>query len=90
MADSYFIATEFKFQALVKAELAGARAGHGPIATAHEGYAVILEELDEFWEEVRKKRKDRDPHLMLHELVQLAAMVQRTAEDLELVEGGRP
>jgi hypothetical protein len=43
---------------------------------------VILEELDEFWEEVRKKRSQRDPLRMLGELVQIAAMAQRCAEDV--------
>ena len=37
-----------------------ARTKHKPINSAHEGYAVILEELDEFWDEVKKKREMRD------------------------------
>jgi len=34
----------------VAAELAKARATHAPMNSHHEGYAVILEELDELWE----------------------------------------
>ena len=65
-------------------EIESARAKHHPINSAHEGYSVILEELDEFWEEVRKKRSERSRERMLAELVQVAAMAQRTAEDVVL------
>jgi hypothetical protein len=58
--------------------------GHAPINSAHEGYSVILEELEEFWEECRLKREKRDKAKMLKELIQVAAMAQRTAEDLGL------
>lgn len=34
----------------VAAELDRARATHAPMNSHHEGYAVILEELDELWE----------------------------------------
>lgn len=34
----------------VGAELTNARATHAPMNGHHEGYAVILEELDELWE----------------------------------------
>jgi hypothetical protein len=50
------------------------------MTTPHEAYAVILEELDEFWDEVRKK--EHCPEKMLRELIQIAAMAQRAAEDL--------
>jgi glutamyl-tRNA reductase len=70
------------FQMHVECELGRARSKHPPINSAHEGYAVILEELDEFWEWVRKKKESRDMPSMYSELVQIAAMAQRTAEDL--------
>lgn len=59
--------------------------GHPPLASLHEAYSVILEELDELWEHVRKRRQDRVPAETLKELVQIAAMCQRAAEDLGLV-----
>ena len=63
-------------------ELTDARKKHMTnIHNVAEGYAIILEELDEFWDWVRKKPKHRDPHKMYKELVQVAAMAQRTAED---------
>lgn len=70
------------FALYVRCEIERARAGHRPINSVHEGYAVILEELDEFWEEVKKKREHRDKRAMYLELVQVAAMAQRTAEDV--------
>jgi hypothetical protein len=73
------------FAGLVEEEVRQARALHDPINSAHEGYAVILEELDEFWDECRRKRGDRDPDAMLLELVQVAAMAERTAYDLGLI-----
>ena len=49
--------------------------GHGPMHSAHEGYAVILEELDELWEEVKKKpRSPENLAAMRSEVVQVAAM----------------
>jgi hypothetical protein len=66
----------------VAEELERARDGHAPINSAHEGYSVILEELDEFWQEVKRKRSERDPEAMWSELVQVAAMAARTAEDV--------
>jgi hypothetical protein len=74
-----------RFAELVVDELADAREAHDPINSAHEGYSVILEELDEYWEQVRAKRAARSRDRMLEELVQVAAMAQRTAEDLGLV-----
>jgi len=48
-------------------------------ASPHEGYAVILEELDELWEHVRG---DGDPMDMRDEAVQVAAMAVRFVQDL--------
>lgn len=78
-------ANRVDFAALVRRELASAREGHNPINSLHEGYAVILEEMDEVWDEIKKKRSQRDPAKLLAELVQIAAMCQRTAEDCALV-----
>lgn len=54
----------------------------------HYFYAVILEELEEFWELVRCDSADKDADgklKMLKELVQIGAMAQRAAEDMELM-----
>lgn len=55
-------------------EILKARKAHGPIASAHEGYAVMLEEMDEVKEHVWIKQKRRDQSKLRKELVQLAAM----------------
>lgn len=65
----------------VAEELKVARTKHTPIASLHEGYAVILEEMDEFKEEVWKRLSKRDRENMWLELKQIAAMCARTAED---------
>jgi len=77
---------ECLFARRVREELQAARLKNAPMNSAHEAYAVILEELDELWEEVRKKRSERNPAAMAAELVQIAAMCQRAAEDLRFVE----
>ena len=43
---------------------------------------MMLEEMDEFWDWVKKKSKDRNPEEMLIELVQIGAMAQRCAMDV--------
>jgi hypothetical protein len=66
----------------LRAEMDRAERAHGPFHSAHEGYAVILEELDELWEEVRKKRSKRSKAAMRREAVQVAAMAIRFIYDL--------
>ncbi len=70
------------FEQRVREEVESACSKHGPINSVHEGYSVILEEVDEFWDWVKMKRSNRDPVEMLTELVQIAAMAQRTAQDV--------
>jgi hypothetical protein len=66
----------------VEQELDGAKRKFPPIHSLHEGYAVILEELDEFWEEAKQKTTNKDR--LRAELIQVAAMAVRTIEDLTL------
>jgi NTP pyrophosphatase (non-canonical NTP hydrolase) len=70
------------FNKLVTEELKRARKMHGPVNSIHEGYAVILEELDEVWDEVKKKTKERDLNHLFKELIQVSAMAQKMAEDV--------
>lgn len=69
------------FLAEVADELLRAQAKWAPMNSPHEAYAVILEEVDEFWAEVRKKQTEHDPVAMYEELVQIAAMAARAAVD---------
>lgn len=74
-----------EFLDMTASELRRAMLKHAPLNSHHEAYAVILEELDEYWDEVRKRAENRDPADMLTELIQVAAMCARAAVDLELV-----
>ena len=66
-------------------ELARARGLHPTnMQNAHEAYAVIKEELDEFWAEVMKKSEARSKEKMAEELIQVAAMAIRAVTDLHL------
>lgn len=68
--------------ALVRDEVASAQSQHGPMASTWEGYAVILEELDELWDEVKAaKRSTTSPRLQA-EAVQVAAMACRFLLDV--------
>jgi hypothetical protein len=62
-------------------ELAHAMDTHSEMHSAHEGYAIILEELDELWELVRKKVKNHDKKKMQKEALHVAAMAIRFTFD---------
>jgi hypothetical protein len=62
----------------VEEEVLRAEGMHKAIHSIHEGYAVILEGLDEFWDEVKKKAGDRHQADWVTELIQTAAMCVRT------------
>ena len=59
-------------------ELENATRKHGAMKSGHEAYAVILEELDEFWHEIKHGTKDK----ARKEAVQVAAMAIRYLVDL--------
>ncbi len=48
----------------------------------HEGYAVMLEEVDELWDEIKKKQKDYDLLKQKKEAIQVAAMAVRICVEL--------
>lgn len=61
----------------VAKELSRAESKFDPYNSAHEGYAVIKEEVDELWEEVKKKEKKRSRSKMRKEAIQIAATALR-------------
>lgn len=70
------------FQALVSSELTQDSGGISPITSPHEGYALLIEKIENYWNEVKcSSPQDRR---MLSELVQLAAIALRIAVDLRL------
>lgn len=66
----------------VRLEMDRAMRKNGAFASAHEAYAVLLEEVDELWEEVRKKRANRSAKHMREECIQIAASAIRFAMDI--------
>lgn len=63
---------------LVRAELDRAEQKHHAFNSGHEGYAVILEELDELWDAIKAdKQYLRYSGSTAHEAVQVAAMAVR-------------
>lgn len=69
------------FAYLMNRELKRARNKHPkPMNSHHEAYAVVLEELDEVWDEV--KSQHANPQRIIAELIQVAAMCNRWAEDV--------
>ena len=48
----------------------------------HEAYAVILEELDEVWDEIKKSKEVTGNEAMKKELIQVGAMVVKFLDNL--------
>jgi hypothetical protein len=71
-----------RVQREVAEELDKALRKHAKFNSAHEGYAVILEELDELWEEVKVRQDKRRPRRMRKEAIQVAAMAMRFAMEV--------
>lgn len=60
-------------------ELKKAVANWPAFNSAHEGFAVLAEELDELWDHVKTNQKRRDLAAMRKEALQVAAMALRFA-----------
>src|ERR1700722_16899223 len=60
-------------------ELDRATALHGPFHSSHEGWAVLLEEVEELWDEIRAN----DPVKARKEAIQVAAMALRYLMDIK-------
>ena len=68
--------------ATVQHEVERATAKHAPMHSLHEAYAVILEEVDELWDEVKKRAEQRSSEHVREELTQIAAMAVRALIDI--------
>lgn len=66
----------------VEAEIFSAVKMHGPMKSAHEGWAVPFEEVEELWDQVKLKDSKRSQANMREEAIQIAAMACRLVVDL--------
>lgn len=57
--------------------------------SAHEGFAVLAEEVDELWDHVKTNQKRRDVEGMRKECIQIAAMALRFAHECCDLDGGK-
>ena len=60
-----------------------------PFNSAHEGFAILLEEIDELKDHVWRNQKSRDIAAMRQEAIQVAAMALRFIADVCNEEVGR-
>lgn len=74
--------TKEQFFSLVEIEINKAQSRFPPLNSLHEAYAVLLEEVDEVFEQMKLKESKRDHDLLLKELVQVASCALRTALDV--------
>ena len=61
-------------------ELSQAQENYPDMTSAHEGYAILLEEVDELWDEIKKKTHDYTK--MEQEALQVMAMAARFINDV--------
>lgn len=73
----------------VQSELISAQESWPTFNSAHEGYAVLAEEVDELWAHVKTNQKKRDIEAMRKEAIQVAAMALRFAIEVCNEERGR-
>jgi hypothetical protein len=66
-------------------EFSKATSNYGEFHSPHEGYSIILEELEELWEEIKKSPKNRDYKNMRKEAIQLTAMSLRFIYDMDMM-----
>ena len=65
----------------VRSEVLRARGKFAPFNSAHEGFAVALEEVDELWDHVKMRADRRDLDAMRGEAIQAAAMLTAFAAE---------
>ena len=65
-------------------ELEKATAKFGPFSSAHEGWAIMQEEMDELWEEIKAKHATDEVRqtFLRNEAKQVAAMALRFLMDV--------
>lgn len=72
-----------KLAALIAVRAKAAAVRYGPFASAHEAHSVIREELEELFDEVRKKRALRSQMALRDEALDIATAALRYAAQIE-------
>jgi len=76
--------TELLALSSVLTEYINATRNFGSFNSAHEGYAVLMEEVDELWDEVKVNQTKRDTSKMKKEAIQVTAMGMRFLVDIAM------
>ena len=63
-------------------EVKSARNKYPAFHSNHEGYAVLLEEIEELWNYIKESKSTKADDKMRKECIQIAAMSIRFIEDL--------
>lgn len=79
LIDKYEIEEAF---VAVQEEVYKAIEKYEPFHSAHEGFSVLNEEVDELWEEVKRKQGERNTTKLRQEAIQVAAMAIRFIHDI--------
>ena len=66
----------------IREELERARGRFAVFNSAHEGYAILLEELDELWEEIKADNNGDRAKMIAEEATQVGAMGLRLLVDI--------
>lgn len=74
--------TDLNIKVHIESEVSNAKRTYGHFNSTHEVYGVLIEEVEEFWAEVKKKPDDTNVTSMIKELIQIAAIAQRAANEL--------
>lgn len=82
VTDDAVYVSQPQFTTLISEELSRVDKMYPPMTSVEEAYAVIKEEFEEFWDEVKVKDHQRDWGNMATELVQTAAMCMRAYNDV--------
>jgi len=66
----------------IRREVAIAQSKYHPFHSNHEGYAVLKEEVDELWDDIKASKDIVADESMRKECIQIAAMAVRFILDL--------
>lgn len=70
-----------KLLAEIKTELEKGIRLHGLNVSTHESYAILLEEMDELWDEIKKRFQDKTA--IKEEAIQVSAMALKLIISME-------